>query len=56
MMVPAQAGVELVAPKSLTVQSGGLRAGDAGSKYFNIEGKDNDEYASFGVLVFEIPR
>ncbi len=51
-----QAGVEAVASKSLTVQPSGPRSADAESKYFNVEGKDNDKYASFGVLVFEIPK
>ena len=54
--IPTQAAVEIAASKSLTVQSGGPRSGDAGSKYLNIEGKENDKYASFGVLVFEIPK
>ncbi len=53
---PTQAGEEVIASKSLTVQSSGPRAGDAGSKYFNIQGKDNEKYASFGVLVFDIPK
>jgi hypothetical protein len=44
------------ASKSLTIQPTGPRAGDAGSKYFNVEGKANEKYASFGVLVFEIPK
>jgi hypothetical protein len=56
VMVPAQAGVEMTATKSLTVRPDGPRTGDAGSKYLNVEGKDNEKYASFGVLVFEIPR
>jgi hypothetical protein len=51
-----QAGEELVAAKSLTIQPNGPRLGDAGSKYFNIQGKDNEKYASFGVLVFDIPK
>ncbi len=55
-VIPNQAGVEAVASKSLTVQPSGPRSGDAGSKYFNVQGKDNDKYASFGVLVFEIPK
>ena len=46
----------MVATKSLTIQPTGPRSGDAGSKYFNIQGKDNEKYASFGVLVFEIPK
>jgi hypothetical protein len=53
---PTQAVVEVVASKSLTVQPTGPRSGDAGSKYVNIEGKDNEKYASFGVLVFDIPK
>jgi hypothetical protein len=53
---PTQAGEEVIASKSLTVQPSGPRSGDAGSKYFNIEGKDNEKYASFGVLVFDIPK
>jgi hypothetical protein len=53
---PTHAGDEVVASKSLTVQPNGPRPGDAGSKYFNIQGKDNEKYASFGVLVFDIPK
>jgi hypothetical protein len=53
---PTQAGEEVVASKSLTIQPSGPRSGDAGSKYFNIQGKDNEKYASFGVLVFDIPK
>jgi hypothetical protein len=54
--VPAQAGVQVTASKSLTIQPGGPRSGENGSKYFNVEGKDNNQYASFGVLIFEIPK
>jgi hypothetical protein len=54
--IPAQAGVAIVASQSLTVQPGGPRPGEAGSKYLNIEGKDNEKYASFGVLIFRIPK
>jgi hypothetical protein len=53
---PTQAGVELTASESHTIQPGGPRSGDGGSKYFNIEGKGNDKYASFGILVFVIPQ
>jgi hypothetical protein len=56
LVSPTFAGVEVVASKSLTIQPTGPRAGDAGSKYFNVEGKSNEKYASFGVLVFEIPK
>ena len=56
MVIPTQAGVEVVASKSLTVQPNGPRSGEAGSKYFDIQGKDNQNYASFGVLVFDIPK
>ena len=52
----ARAETEIVASQSLTIQPGGLRQGDAGSDYFNIEGKDNEKFASFGVLVFELPK
>ena len=55
-ILPAQAGEELTASKSLTVQPTGPRTGDAGSKYFNIKGKDSGKYASFGVLAFEMPK
>lgn len=55
-VIPNQAGVDVVASKSLTVQPTGPRSGDGGCKYFNIQGKDNEKYASFGVLVFEIPK
>jgi hypothetical protein len=53
---PAQASEEVTASKSLTVQPTGPRTGDGGSKYFNIQGKDTGKYASFGVLVFEMPK
>ena len=56
IVIPAYAGVEVVATKSLTIQPTGPRSGDAGSKYLNIEGKSNEKYASFGVLVFEMPN
>ncbi len=56
MAIPAKAGVEVTASKSLTVQPNGPRTGDSGKKYFNIEGKENDKYASFGVLVFDMPK
>jgi hypothetical protein len=56
MVIPAKAGIEVTASKSLTIQPGGPRSGENGEKYFNIEGKDNEKYASFGVLVFDIPK
>ena len=56
MVIPTETGVEVVASKSLTVQPNGPRSGDAGREYFNIQGKANEKYASFGVLVFEIPK
>jgi hypothetical protein len=56
MVIPTQAGIEVTASKSFTVQPNGPRSGENGSKYFNIEGKDNKQYASFGVLIFEIPK
>ncbi len=56
LLVPAQAGVEMTATRSVTIQPGGPRPGDGGSKYLNVEGKDNEKYASFGLLVFELPK
>ncbi|MFI5459344.1 MAG: hypothetical protein ACHRXM_28295 [Isosphaerales bacterium] len=56
LVIRAQAGVEVVASKSLTIQPSGPRTGEAGTKYFNIQGKDNQKFASFGVLNFEIPK
>jgi hypothetical protein len=52
----AQAETEVIASESLTVQSNGPRTGEAGKEYFNVEGKDNAKYASFGVLVFDLPK
>jgi hypothetical protein len=52
----AYAGIELTATESRIIQPGGPRSGDAGSKYFNVQGKANDKYASFGVIVFEISK
>jgi hypothetical protein len=56
VVVPAQVAVEITASRSLTIQPGGSRSGENASKYFNVEGKDNKQYASFGVLIFEIPK
>jgi hypothetical protein len=56
IVTPAFAETKVVASKSLTIQPTGPRAGEAGSKYFNVEGKGNEKYASFGVLVFELPE
>jgi hypothetical protein len=53
---PALAGTEATATRSLTIQPAGPRQGEAGSRYFNVEGARNDRYASFGVLVFQLPR
>ena len=52
----AEPGEDVVASKCLTIQPNGPRQGDAGTKYFNIQGKDNGRFASFGVLVFEMPK
>jgi hypothetical protein len=46
----------MTATRSLTIQPAGSRTGAAESRYFNIEGKKNERYASFGVLVFELPK
>ena len=52
----AEGGTEVVASQSLTVQPAGPRTGDAGKNYLNVEGKDNEKFASFGVLVFDLPK
>jgi hypothetical protein len=52
----ARADEDVTASKSLTVEPDGPRAAEAGKKYFNIEGKDNGKYASFGVLACEMPK
>jgi hypothetical protein len=52
----AAAGEDVAASKCLTIQPGGPREGEGGTKYFNIEGKDNGKFACFGVLVFEMPK
>jgi len=46
----------VVASKSYTIQPNGPRSGEAGKGFFNIEGRGNGKYASFGVLVFDLPR
>jgi hypothetical protein len=52
----ARAETEVVASQALTIQPAGPRQGEAGKDYFNVEGKENDKFASFGVLVFELPK
>ncbi len=52
---PSQAAVKVTAEKCITVRADGPRPGENGAKYFNVEGKEHDKYASFGVLVFDIP-
>jgi hypothetical protein len=57
--MPAIAGDELTATRSIMVQKTGPRGGDNGSKYFNIQGKQNGEdgkYASYGILEFAVPK
>ncbi len=53
---PAIAGIQSTATKTLTVQPAGPRPGEAGSRYFNVEGVKKERYASFGVLAFEVPK
>ncbi len=38
-----------------TVQSGGPRSGSGGKAFFNIEGEDNGNFASYGVADFNFP-
>lgn len=54
--LPAMAGIKSTATRSLTVQPAGLRQGETGSRYLNVEGTKNEKYTSFGVLVFELPK
>ena len=54
--LPAVAGIKATATKSLTIQPAGPRQGEAGVRYFNVEGTRNDQYACFGVLVFGLPK
>jgi hypothetical protein len=53
---PALAGTETTAARSLTIQPAGPRQGEAGSRHFNVEGAKNERYASFGLLVFQLPK
>lgn len=52
----ADQGADVSASQSLTIQPNGPRTGESGTKYFNVEGKENDKYASFGVLIFDVPK
>src|SRR5262245_29062254 len=52
----ARGDTEVIALQSFTIQPGGTRHGEAGRDYFNVEGKENGKYASFGVLVFDLPQ
>jgi hypothetical protein len=54
--LPAHAGEDVVASKSLTIQAAGPRQGAGGSNYFNVQGKNKEKYAGFGVLVFSLPK
>jgi hypothetical protein len=51
--LPTLAGIEAIATKSLTIQPAGPRQGEAGSRYFIVEGRKNEWYTSFGVLIFQ---
>jgi hypothetical protein len=52
----AHAADGIVASKSLTVQAAGPRQGSVGSNYFNVQGKNKEKYAGFGLLVFPLPK
>jgi hypothetical protein len=54
--LPAMAGIKVTATRSFTVQPAGPRPGEAGSRYFNLAGVKKERFASFGVLVFELPK
>jgi hypothetical protein len=46
----------IVASKSLTVLAAGPRQGSGGSNYFNVQGKNKEKCAGFGLLVFPLPK
>ena len=52
----AHATEGIIASKSLTVQAAGPRQGSGGSNYFNVQGKNKEKYAGFGLLVFPLPK
>ncbi len=54
--LPALAEIKVTATESLTVQPAGPRQSEAGSRYLNIEGLKHQQYASFGVLAFELSK
>jgi hypothetical protein len=43
------------ATNNATVQPGGPRAGSNGKRFFNMEGSNNNQFASFGVVDFQTP-
>jgi hypothetical protein len=53
---PAQAALEVTASRSLTIQPGGPRSNENGTRYYSIEGKGSDEHPSFDVLIFGVPK
>jgi hypothetical protein len=53
---PAIAAIEVTASRSLTVQATGPRPAPGGTNYFNVQGNKNEKFASFGVLVFRLPK
>ena len=44
----ARGETEVVASQALTIQPTGPRQGEAGKNYFNVEGTENEKFASFG--------
>jgi hypothetical protein len=48
--------LDVAAHASVIVQPTGPRPGLDGAEYFNIEGRQNGRFASFGVLTFSLPR
>ncbi|MEM9056637.1 MAG: endonuclease/exonuclease/phosphatase family protein, partial [Pseudomonadota bacterium] len=51
-LVPASAAV--TAFDNATVQAAGPRPGDSGKAFFNVQGSDNGNFASFGVADFDL--
>jgi hypothetical protein len=48
----ARADIVISASDNATIQPGGPRAGVNGQRFFNMEGSDNTQFASFGVADF----
>jgi hypothetical protein len=50
-----RAAMEVTATSSATVLATGPREGENGKRYFNVQGKAAERYASFGIIDFTLP-